>query len=64
MIVNTGDWDSAVGTNAPGQSGDPESPYYNNLFEDWAADRYFPLYFSKEKIKNATDHISRLKPLK
>ncbi len=64
MIVNTGDWDSAVGTNAPGQSGDPESPYYSNLFEDWAADRYFPLYFSKEKIKNATEHISRLKPLK
>ena len=64
MIVNTGDWDSAVGTNAPGQSGDPESPYYSNLFEDWAADRYFPLYFSKEKIKKATEHFSRLKPLK
>jgi penicillin amidase len=33
MIVNTGDWDAAVGTNAPGQSGDPESPFYSNLFK-------------------------------
>ena len=54
MIVNTGDWDSTLGTNTPGQSGDPESPFYSNLFEDWAKDEYFPVYFSKEKIKSVT----------
>ncbi len=51
MIVDTGDWDSAVGTNAPGQSGDPESPFYRDLFESWAKDEYFPVYYSKGKIK-------------
>ncbi|MEY8019538.1 penicillin acylase family protein [Muriicola sp. SD30] len=50
MIVNTGDWDEAVGTNSPGQSGDPNSPFYDNLFEPWAKDQYFPVYFSRKKI--------------
>ncbi|MEM1135753.1 MAG: penicillin acylase family protein [Bacteroidota bacterium] len=50
IIVNTGDWDTTLGANAPGQSGDPESIYYKNLFQDWAKDNYFPLYYSREKI--------------
>ena len=54
MIVNTGDWDTAIGTNAPGQSGNPESPFYNNLFKDWAEDQYFPVYYSKEKIRSVS----------
>ena len=54
MIVNTGDWDTAIGTNAPGQSGNPESPFYNNLFKDWVEDQYFPVYYSKEKIRSVT----------
>ena len=54
MIVNTGDWDATVGTNAPGQSGNPKSPFYNNLFKDWAEDRYFPVLYTKEKIESVT----------
>ena len=54
MIVNTGDWDAAIGTNAPGQSGNPESPFYDNLFNGWAEDQYFPVYYSKEKIRSVT----------
>ncbi|MEQ8477275.1 MAG: penicillin acylase family protein [Fulvivirga sp.] len=58
IIVNTGDWDAAVGTNAPGQSGNPESPFYNNLFEPWANDQYFPVYYSREKVEAvAVDRI-------
>ncbi len=52
MIVNTGDWDAAIGTNSPGQSGDPESPFYKNLFESWANDQYFPVYYSRQKIES------------
>ena len=62
MIVNTGDWDSTLGTNTPGQSGNPESPFYSNLFEDWAKDEYFPVYFSKEKIKSVTFKKTILTP--
>ena len=62
MIVNTGDWDSSIGTNAPGQSGNPNSPFYGNLFEDWSEDKYFPVYFSKEKIESATYNKTILSP--
>jgi penicillin amidase len=50
IIVNTGDWDAAIGTNTPGQSGNPESYFYSNLYDSWAKDKYFPVYFSKEKV--------------
>jgi len=62
MIVNTGDWDSAIGTNGPGQSGNPDSPFYSNLFEPWAKDQYFPVYFSLEKIKTVTVNQTVLNP--
>ena len=64
MIVNTGDWDAAIGTNGPGQSGNPESPFYNNLFEPWAKDQYFPVYFSKQKIDSVAKGTSILLPKK
>jgi penicillin amidase len=62
MIVNTGDWDAAIGTNGPGQSGDPDSPFYSNLFEPWAKDQYFPMYYSREKIDSVAVSSSLLKP--
>lgn len=62
MIVNTGDWDNSIATNTPGQSGNPESLFYNNLFSDWAKDKYFPIYYSKEKIKSVTYKQTFLSP--
>lgn len=64
MIVNTGDWDAAIGTNGPGQSGNPDSPFYNNLFEPWAKDQYFPVYYSRSKIDAVTASTKILLPLK
>ena len=62
MIVNTGDWDAAIGTNGPGQSGNPDSPFYSNLFEPWAKDQYFPVYYSREKIDSVAVNSYILKP--
>lgn len=62
MIVNTGDWDAAIGTNSPGQSGNPESPFYRNLFESWAKDQYFPIYFSRERVESVSVEKSILAP--
>ena len=64
MIVNTGDWDAAVGTNGPGQSGNPESPFYRNLFEPWAKDQYFPVYYSRDKIDSVGVERMLLSPKK
>jgi hypothetical protein len=33
FIADTEDWDNSVGLNNPGQSGDPESPHYRDLFD-------------------------------
>ncbi|GGG34827.1 penicillin amidase [Croceivirga lutea] len=63
MIVNTGNWDAAVGTNGPGQSGDPDSKFYNNLFQPWAADQYFPVLFSKAKIDSVAVSTTLLQPM-
>ena len=52
IIVDVNDWDKSVGMNSPGQSGDPRSPFYRNLYEQWAADAFFPVYFSREKIES------------
>ena len=54
MVVDTADWDAARMTNAPGQSGDPRSPFYDNLLAGWAADESFPLLFSREAIEAQT----------
>jgi len=62
MIVNTGDWDAAIGTNGPGQSGNPDSPFYSNLFESWAKDQYFPVYYSREKVDSVAVNSIMLKP--
>ena len=63
MIVNTGDWDAAIATNGPGQSGDPESPFYSNLFEPWAKDQYFSVFYSRNKIESVTVKKTQLNPL-
>jgi len=62
MVVDTRDWDQTLMINAPGQSADPKSPYYANLFRLWAEDGYFQSYFSKDKILKATKERLVLKP--
>ena len=62
MIVNTGDWDAALGTNAPGQSGNPENPFYSNLFEPWAKDQYFPVFYSRAKIDSVAVATQKYHP--
>lgn len=62
IIVDTGDFDKTVGCNSPGQSGDPRSNHYNDLFELWSRDEYFPVYYSKEKVMENKDFSIVLKP--
>lgn len=62
IVVDTEDWDKTLGINNPGQSGNPDDPHYRDLFELWAKDSYFPVYFSKDKIKAVADRTWIVKP--
>lgn len=51
MVLDVGRWDNAEMTNAPGQSGDPRSVFYDNLLEGWATDSSFPLLYSRSAVE-------------
>ncbi len=62
IIVDTGDWDTAVGMNAPGQAGNPDSPFYDNLFEPWAKDKFFSVFYSRDKVESVATEVVVLSP--
>lgn len=62
ILIDTKNWDDTKMINTPGQSGDPMSPFYQNLFNDWANDTYFPALYSKDKIIANTFDRVELRP--
>lgn len=54
IFVDTRDWDSALGMSTPGQSGDPDSPFYDNLFHLWATDQIFPVFYTRGRVDDVT----------
>ncbi len=61
-IMDVSDWDRSLVTNTPGQSGQPESPFYGNLLPLWADNEYFPLAFSREAVEEHEAHRLTLQP--
>jgi penicillin amidase len=62
LIMDVGDWDNGVCINAPGQSGVPGSPHYDDLAPLWARGEYVPLLYSRARIDEATVTRVRLVP--
>jgi penicillin amidase len=60
IIADLSDWDNSLGSNTPGQSGNPDSRHYADLFKMWAEGRYFPVLYSREKIESAAEKITVL----
>jgi len=54
--------DSSWATNLPGQSGQPGSPFYDNLVEPFGRAEYFPLAFTREAVERVAAHRLRLVP--
>lgn len=48
MIVELGDVVRALGVYPGGQSGNPGSPYYDNMVDTWASGNYYELLFLKK----------------
>lgn len=64
IVLDVGDWDRSVAINAPGQSGDVDSPHYSDLLKSWAEGRYVPLPFTKAAVEQAAESVTTLKPAK
>ena len=62
QILDVSNWDRSIVTNVPGQSGQPESPFYGNLLPLWSADQYFPLVFSRAGVEREAAKRMRLRP--
>jgi penicillin amidase len=54
MVVDVGAWDNSRFVNAPGQSGHPGSPHYDDQAENWATGHYVPLLFTPPAVAAAT----------
>ena len=61
-IFDVANWDRSLVINVPGQSGQPGSPYYDNLLKMWADNEYFPLAFSDGAIAAAARYRLTLRP--
>jgi penicillin G amidase len=62
LVLDTGNWDNSVAINTPGESGDPFSPHYRDLFPLWAAGDYVPLLFSRAAVEREAETIIVLMP--
>jgi penicillin amidase len=62
QVIDLVDWDAALATSAPGQSGQPGSPHYSDLLPLWAAGKYFPLAYSRTKVQSVAKNRLALRP--
>jgi len=62
QIIDLSDWDKSVACNVPGESGQPESPFYDNLLPLWSRDQYFPLLYSRAAVEKHTKARLLLRP--
>jgi penicillin amidase len=62
MVLDVGDWDNSRVINSPGQSGDPSSPHYADLFPLWAQGKYVPMLWTRAAVDQAARMVIQLKP--
>jgi penicillin amidase len=62
VIMDSANWDNSVATSSPGQSGDPASPHYDDLFRLWVKHQYFPIFFTREKVESVLESRTWLTP--
>lgn len=62
LITNFADLDRSLGIIAPGQSGQPESPYYDNLTDMWVRGEMFEVAFTREAVEAVAAHRLYLRP--
>jgi penicillin amidase len=62
QVIDLAEWDRSTMTNVPGESGDPASPHYSDLLQDWEAGKYHPMPYSRKAVEAATTERITLTP--
>jgi penicillin amidase len=62
VVMDVGAWDNSMAINTPGQSGDPASPHYRDLFARWATGNYVPFVWSRPRVLQEAERIIRVTP--
>jgi len=62
QILDVSNWDNSLTVNTPGQSGQPESPFYGNLLQTWVDMEYFPMTYSRRAVDQHAAYRLQLKP--
>ena len=62
VILDPSNWDNSIATSTPGQSGDPDSPHYRDLFDLWVRHQYFPLAYTRGMVESVTESRLHLNP--
>ncbi len=62
QILDVSDWDRSMMTNVPGEVGDPQSPHYADLLDDWANGRYHPMPYTRRAVEEAATERIVLAP--
>lgn len=62
LVMDVGAWDNSLCMNAPGQSGDPNSPHYADLAPHWARGEYVPLLYTREAVDAMVMQRIHLRP--
>ena len=60
LVMDVGAWDNSVAMNTPGQSDDPLSAHYRDLFPMWAQGSYVPLRFSRAAVDGDAEDVIHL----
>lgn len=62
QIIDLSDLDASVGTHTVGQSGNPASPHFKDLFPLWSTGQYHPLPFTRAAVEAAAESRIELSP--
>jgi penicillin amidase len=62
QVIDLSDWDRSGVQNVPGQSADPDSPFYRNLLGNWAGGAYSPMAFSPAAVRREGHDTLLLEP--
>ncbi|HVU14718.1 MAG TPA: penicillin acylase family protein [Phototrophicaceae bacterium] len=54
MIVDVSNFDNSVTMDTTGQSGNPGSPHYDDMIDNWRTIQYHPMLWSRTKVEAAT----------